>query len=44
MAKLIAAMFYNLILLSGTVYLVGWMGWSGWWFLLTCLLLASGKE
>ena len=25
------AMIYNLILLCGTAYLVGWNGWSGWW-------------
>lgn len=35
---------YNLILLVGTAYLVGWQGWSGWWFLFTMLLLASGKD
>lgn len=42
--KLVPAMIYNLILLVGTAYLVGWQGWSGWWFLLTVILLASGKE
>ena len=42
--KLALAMTYNLILLAGTVYLVGWQGWSGWWFLLTVILLASGKD
>ena len=41
--KLLLAMTYNLILLVGTVYLVGWQGWSAWWFVLTILLLASGK-
>lgn len=38
------AMIYNLIILAGTVYLVGWQGWSAWWFLLAVILLASGKE
>ena len=42
--KLALAMIYNLILLVGTAYLVGWQGWSAWWFLLTVILLASGKE
>lgn len=42
--RLMLAMTYNLILLVGTVYLVGWQGWSAWWFLLTVILLASGKE
>jgi hypothetical protein len=41
--KLLLAMIYNLILLVGTVYLVGWQGWSAWWFVLTALLLANGK-
>jgi hypothetical protein len=42
--KLAMAMIYNLILLVGTAYLVGWQGWSAWWFLLTVILLASGKD
>jgi len=42
--RLLLAMTYNLILLVGTAYLVGWQGWSGWWFLFTMLLLASGKD
>jgi hypothetical protein len=42
--KLLLAMVYNLILLGGTVYLVGWQDWSAWWFLLTVILLASGKD
>lgn len=41
--KLMLAMTYNLILLVGTVYLVGWQAWSAWWFVLTVLLLANGK-
>lgn len=42
--KLLMAMVYNLILLGGTVWLVTYQGWSGWWFVLTVLLLASGKN
>lgn len=38
---LIIAMIYNLILLIGTAYLVGWCGWSPWWFLFTMLCAAS---
>jgi len=41
--KLVLAMMYNLILLVGTVYLVGWQGWSAWWFAFTILFLANGK-
>lgn len=25
--------------LIGTVWLVGWQGWSGWWFVLTIFLM-----
>ena len=42
--KLVLAMIYNLILLGGTVYLVGWQDWNAWWFLLTVILLASGNK
>ena len=42
--KLLLVIIYNLILLIGTVYLVGWCGWSAWWFLLTVILLANGKD
>lgn len=41
--KLALAMSYNLIILAGTAYLVGWQGWSSWWFLFTAFLLANGK-
>lgn len=41
---IILAMIYNLILLCGTAYLVGWQDWSGWWFLLTVCLLAGRKD
>jgi len=42
--KLLLAMIYNLILLGGTAYLVGWQGWCPLWFLFTVFLLASGKD
>jgi hypothetical protein len=41
--RLLLAMIYNLIILGTTVYLVGWQGWSAWWFVLTVLLLTNGK-
>jgi mannose/fructose/N-acetylgalactosamine-specific phosphotransferase system component IID len=35
---------YNIILLAGTVYLVGFLNWNPWWFALTlCLLGTWGK-
>ena len=40
---LLLAMIYNLIILCGTAYLVGWCSWSAWWFLLAVFLLANGK-
>ena len=44
MNPIIYAMAYNLALLGGTVYLVGWHGWSPWWFALTLLILAGSKD
>ena len=35
---------YNLTIIAGTVWLVGWQGWSGWWFLLAVILLLSFKD
>ena len=42
--KFALAVVYNLILLAGTAYLVGWCEWSAWWFLLTVCLLSSGSK
>jgi hypothetical protein len=42
--KFLIACVYNLILLAGTVYLVGWQNWSPWWFLLTVCCAASFSE
>ena len=42
--RLALAMIYNLIILGTTVYLVGWQGWSGWWFLFAIILLATGND
>jgi hypothetical protein len=39
----IAVLFYNLIIICGTAYLVFERGFSGWWFLLAIVLCASGK-
>jgi hypothetical protein len=41
--KLLMAIVYNLSLLAGTAYLVGWCGWNPWWFLFTLMLLASSR-
>jgi hypothetical protein len=35
---------YNLIILGGTVYLVGEKDWSPWWFLLSVLLMTGFKS
>jgi hypothetical protein len=37
----IAVLLYNLTLVAGTAYLVALHGWSGWWFLLTLLLMMN---
>lgn len=31
----------DLAILGGTVYLIGWHGWSAWWMLLAVLLVGS---
>jgi len=41
---IVLAMIYNLILLVGTAYLVGWQNWNPWWFLLTLSILAGRKD
>lgn len=41
--KLVILAIYNLILLIGTAYLVGWQGWSAWWFLFTICCLSYSK-
>lgn len=35
---------YNLILVAGTAYLVALHDWSPWWFLLTVIMLHTGKN
>lgn len=35
----IIAELWNVAVLAGTAYLVGWQGWSPWWFVLAVLLL-----
>lgn len=36
----LAVLFYNAAILVGTTWLV-WHGWSGWWYLLAIVLMAS---
>ena len=38
---LVTTLIADLFILSGTAYIVFWLEYSGWWFLLTCLLLPS---
>ena len=42
--QFLLAAIYNVTLLAGTAYLVGWQGWSAWWFLLTVMCLAHKSE
>jgi hypothetical protein len=35
---------YNIIILGGTAYLVGWQDWNPWWFAFTLLVGASLTE
>jgi hypothetical protein len=41
--KLLLILLYNITLIAATGYLVFWKGYSGWWFLLTLVLIASTK-
>jgi len=41
---IIAVTVYNLIIMSGTAYIVFWLGHSGWWFLLSYLFLMRFKD
>lgn len=34
---------YNILLIVGTAYIVFGLGFSGWWFLLTIILMATVK-
>ena len=34
---------YNGLLVAGTAYLVGWCGWSPWWFLFPLGVMMSAK-
>ena len=40
---LVATISWLAFLWGGTVYLVGWHGWSPWWFMLT-LLVSEGTK
>lgn len=39
---------WNIFVFSGTVYLIGWQGWSPWWFIIPIVLFmgtsSSKKE
>jgi hypothetical protein len=39
----VAALSWLVFVWGGTAYLVGWHGWSPWWFLLTLLLSEGAK-
>jgi hypothetical protein len=39
----VACLSWRVFVWGGTAYLVGWHGWSPWWFLLTLLLSDSAK-
>lgn len=42
-ALLIVIAGYNLVLFTGTVYLVNECGWNAWWFLLTLFLMIGTR-
>lgn len=34
---------FDAFVLGGTVYLIGWHGWSGWWMLFAFLMCAGSN-
>lgn len=34
---------FDSFVLAGTAYLVGWCGWSAWWFVLAFLMCAGSN-
>ena len=41
---LIVCLVWNVFVLGGTVYLVGWQGWSAWWIVLAIALLVKPQS
>ncbi len=39
--RLAAVLLYNLLMIAGFVYLIGWRSWSPWWMLLALTLMCS---
>jgi hypothetical protein len=37
----VAVLIYNFAIVAGTAWLVAVHDWSGWWFLLTCMLMMN---
>lgn len=42
--EIVLAIVYNLVILTGTAYLVQFHDWNPWWFLLAVGLLASHRK
>jgi hypothetical protein len=39
--NILFVLLYDITLLAGTAYLVGWQGWSPWWFLAAGLFFVT---
>jgi hypothetical protein len=40
----IFCLIWNIFVLGGAIYLIGWQGWSAWWIALVFFLLAFPKD
>lgn len=41
---LLVVLTYRLLILAGCAYLVGWKGWSAWWFVLAVVSLVTYEK
>lgn len=39
----VVMMLTDCFILAGTVYLIGWCGWSAWWMLLAVILVGGTR-
>ena len=40
----IFCLIWDIFVIGGCAYLVGWQGWNPWWFAFVLLLLVNPKE
>lgn len=40
----IFGMMFDIVMVGGTVWLIGWNGWSAWWMVLSVLMCSDSWE